>query len=168
MKKMIITLVLLSALAAGLQAKILETDTPAFLNQYNKQELYATDNQAAMDYGQNYYRKNSCHQFNIAAGSSLNLDKVNANVKVITWDKNYAEIEIMKTSTLSANDLENMEVLISNNGNLTVSTCCSSPDNCTIINLKIKLPAGVALGEVKKLQGNLSLKKFDHGITLCR
>jgi hypothetical protein len=167
-KKLIITLILITALAVGLQAKIVETNTPASLSQINEQCNYATDNQATMDYGQNYYRKNSSHQFNMAKGSTLNLDRVKADVKVVSWDRDYAEIEIMKVSTQSASDLNNREVMINNDGNLTVSTCCSCPENQTMINLKIKLPAGVALGDINEHQGNLSLKKFDNSVMLCR
>ena len=167
-KKLIITLILITALAAGLQAKIAEINTPASLSQINEQCNYATDKPTTMNFSQNYYRKNSCHQFNIAKGSTLNLDHVEADVKVVTWDRDYAEIEIMKISSQSTNDLENREVMINNDGNLTVSTCCSCSDNCTLINLKIKLPAGVALGDITDLDGNLNLKKFDNSELLCR
>ena len=167
-KKLIITLILITALAVGLQAKILETNTLTSQSQIKGQCKYNTDNQTTMDYGQIYYRKNSCHQFNMAKGSTLNLDRVKADVKVVTWDRDYAEIEIMKVSTHSVQDLENREVMINNNGNLTVRTCCSCPDNCTLINLKIKLPAGVALGDITDLDGSLSLKKFDDSVLLCR
>jgi len=167
-KRLFIALIIMSIGAAGLQANILPVINSASRNLSYEKSVYDTENSVNQNYGQSYYRKNSSHQFDITPGSSLNLDNINADVKIITWDKNYAEIEIMKVSTLSEADLNDREVLINNDGNLTISTCCSNPDNCTIIDLKIKLPQGVNLGNIRNHQGNLSLKKLDYSIKLSR
>lgn len=167
-KRLIIAVIIITIGAAGLQANILPAINSASRNLSYENSVYDIDNSVSHNYGQSYYRKNSSHQFNITPGSSLNLDNVNADVKIITWDKNYAEIVIMKVSTLSEADLNDREVLIDNDGNLTISTCCCNPDNCTIIDLIIKLPQGVNLGNVRNHQGNLSLKKLDYSVKLSR
>ena len=167
-KRLVITLIIMTIGVTGLQANILPYINSASHNIVNEFNIDSVDNSANTNYGQSYYRKNSSHRFDIAPDSSLNLDNLNADVKVITWDKKFAEIEIMKVSTLSDADLKDREVLINNDGNLTVSTCCCNPENCTTMKLVVKLPQGVTLGNIKNHQGNLSLKKLEHSPMLCR
>ncbi len=164
---LIITLLLITAITQGLQARIIPLPDKTSENQvFEKTGI--PNFQSTSCYGQNYYRKNSRHQYNMTKGSVLNLDNVDADVKIITWNRDYAEVEILKISPLSIYDLENKEVMISNDGDLTIRTCCSSPENCTMINLKIKLPVDMTLGEITSHEGNLCLKNMNNRKILFR
>ncbi len=159
---LIITVLLISLMATGLQARIINLPCKTSASPVFETVGSSKDQQLNSCYGQNYYRKNSRHKYNMTKGSSLYLDNVDADVKIITWEKDYVEIEIMKVSPLSEYDLENKEVMINNDGNLTIRTCCSDPENCTVINLKIKLPADMSLGDITSHMGNLCLKDMNN------
>ena len=154
----IVTLIILIAMISCLEARRLKPVNSTPRNLVNNPELKMVTEYSAGSYGQNYYRKNSRHRMKLNNGAKLVLKDIDANVKVIAWEKEYAEIEIMKISPKSVYELENKEIMIQNNANLQISTCCNSTDNCTMIDVLVKLPMNTKISKIENHQGSLSLK----------
>ena len=157
-RHLIVTLIILIAMIICLDARRLKPVISTSRNLVDNPELKMVTENSAGSYGQNYYRKNSRHRMKLNNGAKLVLKDIDANVKVVTWKKEYAEVEIMKISPKSVYELENKEVMIQNNANLQIGTCCNSTDNSTMIDVLVKLPVNTEIGNIENHQGNLSLK----------
>ncbi|MCF7919667.1 MAG: hypothetical protein K9N06_07115 [Candidatus Cloacimonetes bacterium] len=160
MKKLIICLVALTALLTVLSARNLPVPentgnlTPSIREKSNVPSAEAS-------YGKQYFRSNSRHRFQAAPQALINLDNLSADVKVIPWDKDYAEIEIMKISGTSREELDNCEVWLDNAKNITLGTTFSDPLSDVLVNITLKVPRSIELGAINNHRGELNIKNID-------
>lgn len=129
------------------------------------------DSPNSQPYGNTYYYQKSVHRFALQPGSHFNLNDLDADIKLITWEKDYAELEVYKTSCNCPEELDNKEIVCYLENGLTISSCCNCPENSTIISLKLKIPHGVNLGRVSGKVGKIHQKQFLGGYSenmLCR
>lgn len=138
MKKLIITLILVTALISSLSSRpLMEADNitgsmhPSFLN---------SSTGTNTDFGTKYYRSNSIHRFKVKPGANLSLKNLDANVKIVPWDKDFGELEIMKISSESELELEKVMVWVDNDKDITVGTCCSEPAPNAMVSVILKVP----------------------------
>jgi hypothetical protein len=156
-RNLIFGFIIVLLVSRSLEAKIVEVPR-------NNMEFIVNQSSAQAgggSYGQSYYRKNTRHEFPIENGSVLNLKDVEADVKIIYWNKDYAEIEIIKLSSNSISELDDKEVFIKMDNNLTLSTCTVSPDNKVLIDIRIKLPREVSMGSIINHKGALRMQDME-------
>lgn len=168
MKKLIVSLIIL-AVAVWAAAKIMpgiSSEDPQIIN-FKKIET-EQNRGISTHYGQRYFRCNSSHRLSLKSGSQIALKNLDADVKLISWNKDYAEIDILKISTNSSHDLKCKEVMFENCDVFTISTCCNNPQSSTMIQLVIKLPQGIQLDNNPQVIGNIDLRKFNGASAMCR
>jgi hypothetical protein len=160
MKKLFICLVILTASLTALSARNLQLpeNTGKLPVTYNQDNVSTPGN---ADYGVKYFRSNSHYRFQVDPLAQLRLDNVKADLKVISWDKEYAEIEIMKVSNISQADLDNCDVWIDNNTDITLGTSFDDPASEVMVNIVVKLPQSIEPGTLYDHRSELKIKNID-------
>jgi len=161
MKKLIISLILITVLFVAMSARNLQTqDCDIAQLAFNEQDV-SQWSPSNSNYGTTYYRSNSTYRFDAEPNAQLNLKDLKADVKVVSWDKDYAEIEILKLSTVSQAELDNCEVWLDNNQDITLSTCFRDNQSAAMISIVLKLPRAIEFGYIYNHEGELIIKSSD-------
>lgn len=140
MKKLIITLIFVAAVFSNLASRPIQEaviTSDAAENPYLKMQSGAT-----ASFGTSYYRSNSIQRFELLRSSELNIENLDANIKIIPWNRDYGELEVMKVSE-SPEELEKVIVWLDVSNGISLGTCCSEAHADALVSVILKLPQDV-------------------------
>ena len=95
--------------------------------------------------------------YTLDAGARVSVDNINGGVSVETWDKDYADVYALLSTSIGESELDKVEIQVSNNGEFTVTTVHDGINVQVSVSYTIMVPEGVTIDEIGSSNGGVEL-----------
>ena len=93
-----------------------------------------------------------------AAGTPLTVENTNGSITITTWNRKDVDILAVKKTRKGRDELDKVEIIISENGKLSIETEYLERNAKVSVNYTIKVPATIPVALVRTTNGSLELE----------